>query len=125
MCEPTTILYGAAALAGGYAAARTLTPDVPTPQAPTAPAAPITPPTTGTGAPPSTASGAPTVIVNSPTPTQTNVNAPKPPSIPNIRANNAGAKTGPSASSSSTLLTSPQGVDLTSAQVGKNTLLGM
>lgn len=123
MCEPTTIMYGAAALAGGYAATRVLTPDVPTPQAPTAPAAPIAPPTTGTGAPPSTNSGAaPTVVVN--TPTQTNVNAPKPPSIPSIRAGNAGAKSGPNATSSSTLLTSPQGIDLSGMQVGKNTLLG-
>lgn len=39
MCEPTTIAYAAAAMAGGYAASRALAPDIPTPQA-TAPTAP-------------------------------------------------------------------------------------
>jgi hypothetical protein len=39
MCEPTTIAYGVAALAGGYLAAKSMAPDIPQPQA-TSPTAP-------------------------------------------------------------------------------------
>jgi hypothetical protein len=41
MCEPATIGYAAAAMIGGYAAAKSMAPDIPTPQAttPTAPPA--------------------------------------------------------------------------------------
>lgn len=51
MCEPTTIAYGVAALAGGYAAAKAMAPDIPTPQA-TSPTAP--PSKQATGKQPST-----------------------------------------------------------------------
>lgn len=105
MCEPATIGYAAAALVGGYAATKAMTPKVPTPQA-TAPTAPP--------APPPTPSVAPTAAVQQ---------AAKQPEIKPMRAANA-MGSGVNAGPSSTFLTGPTGVDLGTLQIGKNTLLG-
>lgn len=108
MCEPTTIGYGIAAIVGGIVAAKAMTPKVQaTPDIPAA-AEPTRP-----------AVAAPPLPV-----TQTPAQPSKTPAIQPMRAANAIVPSGRNASSASTMLTGPTGVDLSTATVGKNTLLG-
>lgn len=110
MCEPATIAYTAAALVGGFIASKALAPKIPD-------AASMTPPAAATPPPPTT--------IAPPLPaTQTPAQPVKVAPVQQLKEANAPVKTGRNASSSSTMLTGPTGVDLSSATISKNTLLG-
>lgn len=95
MCEPATIAYSVAAIAGGALAASAMAPDTPK----VAPTAPVQPPTTQ-GEKEADVDGL-------------------------RRANSGNRiDTGPGASSGSTLLTGPGGVDPEGLSLKKTTLLG-
>ncbi|CAB5512503.1 hypothetical protein LMG26857_01793 [Achromobacter anxifer] len=95
MCEPTTIALGAAALAGGAVLSSAMAPKTPS----VAPTAPVQPPTK---------------------------QGEKAPDADQLRRKNGGnlIDTGPGASSGSTLLTGPGGIDSEGLSLNKNTLLG-
>ncbi len=103
MCEPATIAMSVAAVAGGALLASSMSPKTPnvSPTAPTPPPAP-------------------------PTPEQEEKQAARTPDVEQLRAKNSGNRidTGPGASSGSTLLTGPDGIDSDSLPLKKNTLLG-
>lgn len=95
MCEPATIAYSVAAIAGGAIAASAMAPSTPS-VTPTAPAQP---------------------------PSKQNE---KEADVDQLRRKNSGnlIDTGPGASSGSTLLTGPGGIDSGGLSLNKNTLLG-
>ncbi|CUJ71700.1 MULTISPECIES: hypothetical protein [Achromobacter] len=95
MCEPTTIALGAAALAGGAVLSSAMAPSVPKVE-PTTPQQP-----------------------------QTKQNE-KAANVDQLRRNNSGngVNVGPGASTGSTLLTGPGGIDSSDLSLNKNTLLG-
>lgn len=95
MCEPATIAYSVAAIAGGAIAASAMAPSTPN-VTPTAPAQP---------------------------PSKQNE---KEADVDQLRRKNSGnlIDTGPGASSGSTLLTGPGGIDSGGLSLNKNTLLG-
>lgn len=95
MCEPVTIAYSVAAIAGGAIAASAMAPSTPS----VAPTAPVQPPTK---------------------------QGEKAPDADQLRRKNSGnlIDTGPGASSGSTLLTGPGGIDSEGLSLNKNTLLG-
>jgi hypothetical protein len=102
------VAYAAAALVGGYLASKAQ----PKPQAATPPPAAATPPAPTPVTPPKPTTPAP-------------VQRTQQPLVQQARAANTGATTGQNASSASTMLTGPSGVDLSSLNIGRNTLLGM
>lgn len=109
MCEPSSIAYAAAAIVGGIVASKAMTPKVQN--------APAELPAAATPAAPTT--------VTPPLPaTQTPAQPSKTPAIQQLKTANAATTGGRNASSISTMLTGPTGVDLTGSTIGKNTLLG-
>lgn len=97
MCEPATIAYSVAAIAGGAILASSMSPSTPN-VSPTAPQAPA----------------------------QDVKQASRDPDVGQLRDQNSANRidTGPGASSGSTLLTGPEGIDSGSLSLKKNTLLG-
>lgn len=97
MCEPATIAYGVAAIAGGAILASSMS-NTPKAQTPTTP----TPPP------------------------QEEKQAARTPDVEQLKRSNSGNRidAGPGASSSSTLLTGPGGIDSSGLSLKKNTLLG-
>lgn len=109
MCEPTTIGYGIAAIVGGLAVSQSIkssqqqsyqaAPEAATPPTPTKIAAPV----------PKTAQP---------------VQQSKTPNVQALRAANSGTKPMNGTNATATMLTGAGGVDLTSMDIGRNTLLG-
>lgn len=115
MCAPLAVAplgWAAAGLLGGMLASKALTPKIPA-AAPAAAAPAATPP-----AP--TKPEAPPVSVSAQTPKQ----ASKSPDVQALKRLNAGVNNGVNATSSSTLLTGPTGIDTSQLSIGRNTLLG-
>lgn len=104
------VAYAAAAVIGGYLASKAAAPKA---QAAPAPPAAATPPAPTQVTPPAPVNRAPTPVQRTQQPLQA------------ARAANTPAATGRNASSASTMLTGPSGVDLSGASIGRNTLLGM
>lgn len=110
MCEPATIGYGLAALVGGLAIGKALTPQQPGYQA----------------APEDATPPAPTPIKAAPVAkTAQPVQQAKAPDVQALRAaNTAGGAASRGTNATATMLTGAGGVDLSSLNIGKNTLLG-
>jgi hypothetical protein len=109
MCEPASIAYGIAAIAGGLIISKSMKA---TQQAfQSAPEAAAPPP--------------PTPIKEAPVPkTAQPVQQAKAPNVQALRAANTGATPGRGTNATATMLTGAGGVDLTSLDIGRNTLLG-
>lgn len=109
MCEPTTIGYGIAAIVGGLAISQTMKQTQQVFQS----------------SPDSTAPPPPTPIKEAPVAkTAQPVQQAKAPNVQALRAANTGTTAGRGTNATATMLTGAGGVDLTSLDIGRNTLLG-
>lgn len=109
MCEPTSIAYGIAAIAGGLAISSAMKPKQQSFMA--APEAAAPPP--------------PTPIKEAPVAkTAQPVQQSKAPNVQALRAANTGTTPNRGTNATATMLTGAGGVDLTSLDIGRNTLLG-
>lgn len=110
MCEPTTIGYGIAAIVGGLAVSQQMKKG----QQQAYQAAPeaATPP------PPTPIKAAPVAKTAQP------VQQSKTPNVQALRAVNSGTTPNRGTNATATMLTGAGGVDLTSLDIGRNTLLG-